>query len=186
MGQPTGDHLALMRKTEKCHLLREPHDTATVTTKRAPSGTDSVVSGLSSCAASCSASTLLIGGGPVISRSSSALGSSLVSGGGGVNRPRSWVHVGVIANTLDHQRSHRRSVRTGTPLCLLTSLKTLANSAAELASSTTTSRYTRRPRNRSDGGVARLRQPRRPQQSENRRENPSPADAISAPRGLRS
>ena len=58
-------------------------------------------------------------------------------------------------------------------------------SATALATITTAPTYTRRPRNRTDGGVARWRHPSRPQHRLKRRPNASAATAISPPRGLR-
>jgi hypothetical protein len=84
-----------------------------------------------------------------------------------------------------HHPSHRRVVRVGTPVAWWSSVALAILRASMLATMMTAPRYTRRPRNRSDGGVARLRQPSRPQQRLNRVTNASPAGAISAPRGFR-
>src|SRR5271170_6249412 len=92
----------------------------------------------------------------------------------------------VLRNGPCHHPSHRFVVRAGTPVTRRTDPSVPSACASMLATSTTAPRYTRRPRNRSDGGVARLRQPSRPQHKLNRRTNSSPACAISAPRGLRS
>ena len=65
----------------------------------------------------------------------------------------------------------------GTPVASRAWRNVLSAIARTDASSTTPSKYTRRPRNRSEGGSARLRQPSRPQHSECRNVNASPASA---------
>jgi hypothetical protein len=57
-------------------------------------------------------------------------------------------------------------VRAGTPVPSTVARVFATTCAHTQANTTTTSRYTRRPRNRSDGGSARFRQPAHPQQSE--------------------
>jgi hypothetical protein len=92
-------------------------------------------------------------------RSSSAFGNSASSGGGEGNVARSAIHTDVCGNVSRHHAPHRRSVRIGTPVAARASRGTRARCATALASSTTASTYTRRPKNRSDGGSARARHP---------------------------
>ena len=76
----------------------------------------------------------------------------------------------VVVNGPRHQRSHRRVVRAGTPVVRVDRARaSSAASATTLATITTAPTYTRRPRNRTDGGVARRRHPSRPQQRLKRR-----------------
>ena len=91
----------------------------------------------------------------------------------------------VVMNGPHHHPSHRRTVRAGTPVVDRISRSAVSACATMLATITTTPRYTRRPRKRTDGGSARLLQPSRPQQRLKRVTDLSPLGAISPPRGLR-
>src|ERR1017187_264939 len=90
------------------------------------------------------------------------------------------------AKTVCHQTSHRRTVRTGTPFTSLTRPRptSFVSRPIPLAITTTAAKYSLRPRNRSDGGVARLRQPSTRQHRLSLRVYPSAAPP-SSPRGLR-
>ena len=171
----------------RSHLLREPHDSEGFHTKRAESGTDPVVAGASHRAAAVSTSAAVDSFALRISaasRSSKDSGSFDASGGGGANRARMTVQSGDCGNSPCHHVRHRWSVRRGTPVTRSACRITPITSTRTEASSTTASQYTRRPRNRTDGGSARRRHPRRPQQSENRIASTSSA-TIQPPRGFR-
>ena len=96
---------------------------------------------------------------------------------------RQRLRIGDRLAPIDVDRIIKR--RAGTPVACRSAFAVVRAWAMTLAMITTAPRYTRRPRKRSDGGVARLRQPSRPQQRLKRVTNSSPAAAISAPRGLR-
>jgi hypothetical protein len=81
----------------------------------------------------------------------------------------------VAVNGPRHQRSHRRVVRAAMPVDRRVALAARSITATMLATITTAPRYTRRPKNRTDGGVLRRRHPSRPQQRLNRRRKLSPA-----------
>lgn len=165
------------------HLLREREDEGrheVPLTKRAPSATDAVVNGASS--RSTLAMRAAISGAVILDTSDA--GSSRTRGGG-TRWARISVKTGVSVNDPCHQRSHRRSVRAGTHEARDAALAAANARLRRLATSTTTPRYTRRPRNRTDGGVARLRQPSRLQQRLNRRENAPVISANAPQRGFR-
>jgi hypothetical protein len=91
----------------------------------------------------------------------------------------------VDVNGPRHQRSQRRVVRAAMPVDRRAALAVRLIIATMLATITTAPTYTRRPRNRTDGGVARRRHPSRPQQRLNLRWKLSATLPIRPPRGLR-
>ena len=103
--------------------------------------------------------------------------------GAGTMRPAITAKRLVEGKLFRHHALHRRAVRAGTPVSPASARPRIA-SATTLAMITTAPTYTRRPRNRTDGGVARRRHPRRPQQSPIRSIHSSDGGAISAPRGF--
>ena len=149
--------------------------------KRGASRTEPVVSGASSFAAILA--TSVTGTAEQRSRSSdssrvqSELGSVASSGGGGTKLGFNSAHVGSVGNVVLHHEPHRRKVRRGTPVAFVACRSAAVSCAKTLARRTTTSRYTRRPRNRNEGGNTRLRHPWRPQHNEWRTVHPSAAAA---------
>ena len=118
-------------------------------TKRDASGQLAVVIGASQ------AKSLAMGAGPSpTSRSRSETGSCRRLGAG-TRRADKSTNGPLFANGPRHQRSHRRVVRAGTPVVRTPAPTVATASATALASTTTAPTYTRRPRNRTDGGVAR-------------------------------
>lgn len=112
-------------------------------TNRAPSGTDFVVAGASSRAASWQTAALV--GEPrqgkrCASRLSSERGKSASAGGGGTNRAQSAIHVGLCGKTSVHHAAHRRSVQSGTPVATLAWRTVPTVCATKQASSSTASR----------------------------------------------
>src|SRR5262249_46017570 len=98
-------------------------------------------------------------------RPSSERGSVATSTAAG-KRPWTFLQKEVVGNALRHHTRQRLSVRRLTPVI---SRRRAARFAVippsmAVASTTTADRYTRRPRNRSDGGVVRFRHPSRAQQ----------------------
>jgi hypothetical protein len=121
---------------------------------------------------------------PAANRSNNDVGSHRRSGGGTI-RADSSTNGRLVVNEPRHQRSHLRVVRDGTPVARTAALAAMLVSATAAATITTAPTYTRRPKNRTDGGVARRRHPSLPQQRLKRRTHPSAAPAICPPRGLR-
>lgn len=102
------------------------------------------------------------------------------------SRPRAACQNGVAVNVSAHHARHRSNVRALTPNSERNSLARGGVTPCRIADTSTTiaPRYTRRPRNRTDGGVVRARQPSVAQHRLNRF---SYARSRSAgpPRGLR-
>src|SRR5208282_2843238 len=103
----------------------------------------------------------------------------------GTSRADSSTNAALVVNGPRHQRRQRRVVRAATPVVRSAAAALAAARATTLARITTAPTYTRRPRKRNDGGMARRRQPSRPQHRLKRRPSPSPATPSSPPRGLR-
>jgi hypothetical protein len=103
----------------------------------------------------------------------------------GKKRPDISTKTSVLGNVPRHQRNHRRVVRAAIPVERIAWLAVAVSNATALATITAALAYTRRPRNRTDGGVARRRHPSSLQHRLKRRRNVSAARAITPPRGLR-
>jgi hypothetical protein len=126
--------------------------------------------------------SLAMGAGPSPpSRSRIETGARRRSGAGPRRADRSTKGA-VDVNGPRHHPSHRRVVRAGTPVVQTPALTVAAATATALTSTTIAPMYTRRPRNRTDGGVARWRHPSRPQHRLKRRPIASAAIASSPPR----
>jgi hypothetical protein len=119
-----------------------------------------------------------------VKRASSDAGSSS-SEGGGTMRAQHSRQSASATNTVRHHVLQRRTVRTGTPVASRSALARAVTSAIALARITTISAYTRRPKKRTDGGVARRLQPSWAQHRLSRRVHASAAGASAPPRGLR-
>lgn len=144
----------------------------------APFGVDLVVSGDSQRATSSS-------GDGDRARSISDAGSR-DSSSGGKSRERSSCHSTLATKAVRHHDSHRFTVRRGTPASARVLADSAAASARTHAISTTTSAYTRRPRNRTDGGVTRRRQPSVAQHRLSRLDHDAAGSGVTDPnRGLR-
>ena len=105
----------------------------------------------------------------------------------GTSAPRATRQKRLAANASDHQRRPRRTVRglTAKRSRSASRRRSVSPCANALTSTTTAPRYTRRPRNRTDAGVVRRRQPSRAQQKLTRYGSLSPSTARATPRGLR-
>ncbi len=75
--------------------------------------------------------------------------------GAGTRRADRSTNDALATNGPRHHRSHRRVVSAGTPVARTTAAAEITASATALARMTTAPMYTRRPRKRTDGGVAR-------------------------------
>ncbi len=73
----------------------------------------------------------------------------------GTSRADSSTNGALVVNGPRHQRSQRRVVRAATPVARAAARARAAPNALALTTITTAPTYTRRPRNRTDGGVAR-------------------------------
>ena len=111
---------------------------------------------------------------------------SSTSATGGMKRPRIAFHSCVFTKASRHHFRHRWSVRGLTPTRLRISAALFSVMPCTIAEirTTTAPRYTRRPKNLSDGGVSRRRQPSRSQQKLSRRQYPS-GRPHGPPRGFR-
>ena len=118
-------------------------------------------------------------------RSRSEAGSRACSTGG-IKRARAVCQNGVAVNVSLHHRRQRAMVRggTGTISPRRSRRDALAPDCRMAISTTMAATYTRRPRKRSDGGVARDRHPCRRQQNEKRWSCSGPSFS-GRPRGLR-
>src|SRR5450432_3831000 len=164
------------------HLLRDPvvdRGYITSLTQRDPSGELVVVMGASH------PRSFATGTAPSPARRASSETGSRPRSGAGTSRADSSMNGLLVVNGPCHQRSQRRVVRAGTPVARTEALTAIIVMAIALATTTTAPTYTRRPRKRTEGGMARRRHPSRPQQRLKRRSNASAAAASSPPRGLR-
>ena len=119
-------------------------------------------------------------------RATSAPGSVVAAGAGGARRPCAALQNRLDAKSLCHHDAHRFSVRKLTPTISRNLWSRFADTVALSALNTTTTgpKNTLRPRNRTDGGVTRRRQPSRSQQKLCRHMMPVPISP-GPPRGLR-
>ena len=104
-------------------------------------------------------------------RATSAPGSFVAVGAGGAKRPCAAFQNRLDAKSFCHHDAHRFSVLRLTPMISRNLWSRIGDKVAPSALSTTTTgpKNTLRPRNRTDGGVTRLRQPSRSQQKLNLR-----------------
>ena len=108
-----------------------------------------------------------------------------VGSAGGMNATEAAFQNGPAAKTQSHHWRQRATVRRLTPSRSDSCRRAaLAPCCVAETSVTTAARYTLRPRNRREGGVARLRQPATAQQKLRRRSSAS-SDPAGRPRGLR-